>query len=69
MSPLWLLLAGYLALVVRRLIAVGLAPEGHEEDCGFHFVKPQMDGESAGGATAEGERSGVGYTLATKGNA
>ena len=68
MSSLWLLVAGYFATVLGFLIAVCLAPEGHEDDRGFHFVKPQMDDESAGGAAAAGSVAGLGYTLATKGN-
>ena len=68
MSSLWSLVAGYIALVLGLLITAGLAPEGHEDDRGFHFGKPQTDDESAGGAAAVGSVAGLENALATKGN-
>lgn len=68
MSSLWLVVAGYFALVLGLLIAVGLAPEGHEDVRGFHFIKPQADDAGAGRSAAAGSKSGRENALATKGN-
>ena len=68
MSSLWLVVAGYFALVLGLLIAVGLAPEGHEDVRGFHFIKPQADDAGAGRSAAAGSKSGRENALVTKGN-
>ena len=68
MLYLWLVVAGYFALVLGLLIAVGLAPEGHEDVRGFHFIKPQADDAGAGRSAAAGSKAGRENALATKGN-
>ena len=68
MSYLWLVVAGYFALVLGLLIAVGLAPEGHEDVRGFHFIKPQADDAGAGRSAAAGSKAGRENALVTKGN-
>ena len=68
MSSLWLVVAGYFALVLGLMIAVGLAPEGHEDVRGFHFIKPQADDAGAGRSAAAGSKSGRENALVTKGN-
>lgn len=68
MTSLWLLVAGYFALVVGLLIAFVFAPEGHEDDHGFRLRKPQTDDEGAGEAAVEGSMTGLENTLATKGD-
>ena len=68
MVSLWLAAAVYIALVIGLLIAVGLAPEGHEDVRGFHLIKPQADDAGAGRSAAAGSMAGRENTLATKGN-
>lgn len=68
MSYLWLVVAGYFSVVLGLLIAVRVAPEGHEDVRGFHFIKPQADDAGAGRSAPAGSKAGRENTLATKGN-
>jgi hypothetical protein len=55
MVTLWLLVGTYIALAGGVLLAAGLAPEGHEDERGFHFAKPSPDVAAAETAASGGE--------------
>lgn len=49
MITLWLMAGTYFVLAGGVLLAAGLAPEGHEDEQGFHFEKPRADEVKAPG--------------------
>jgi hypothetical protein len=56
MVTLWLLVGTYIALAGGVLLAAGLAPEGHEDEHGFHFAKPPQESAAPETIAGGGER-------------
>lgn len=67
-TTLWLLAATYILLAGGLLMAAGLAPEGHEDERGFHFGKPSPDETPVRREDAAGWKTGGGEALIAKGD-
>lgn len=67
MITLWLLVGTYIVLAGGVLIAAGLAPEGHEDERGFHLGKPLSAEVDATPESTSAICAGCSETVAAKG--